>query len=99
MCWGSLAVVLEVSEDGLIAKVDYGDGVVRDVLIGISEDKIRRGDVVIVHAGVIVSKITREGLMEHINLMKELLGERVEELSVIHEKILRLIERIEGDKT
>lgn len=96
MCWGSLAVVLEVSEDGLIAKVDYGDGVVREVLIGISEDKIRRGDVVIVHAGVIVSKITREGLMEHINLMKELLGERVEELSVIHEKILRLIERIEG---
>lgn len=96
MCWGSLAVVLEISKDGLTAKVDYGDGVVREALVGISGEKVGEGDVVIVHAGVIVSKLTREGLLEHVNLIKELLGEGTGELVETYERIIELAEKIKG---
>ncbi|MEM3980764.1 MAG: HypC/HybG/HupF family hydrogenase formation chaperone [Ignisphaera sp.] len=48
MCWGTPAVVLDVDEGKLIAKVDFGDGIVREAMVGISSDRISKGDIVVV---------------------------------------------------
>jgi hydrogenase expression/formation protein HypC len=98
MCWGTPAIVLELGEDGSTAKVDYGDGVAREVLIGITEDKLSRGDIVIVHAGVIVSKLTPEGFREEVEFLKSILREAGEPelllLVQLRENILEIAERL-----
>lgn len=99
MCLGVPAVVVDIEEDSNIVKVDYGDGVLREVLLGISEERVSRGDVVMVHAGVIISKISIEGLYEQIEFIKELLkdveGERPsEELIEMYENIVQLAKRL-----
>lgn len=95
MCWGTLAVVVEV--EGELARVDYGDGILREAVIGVTEDKVSRGDIVIVHAGVIVSKITRDGLLEQIRFFRETLGEGFEDLLSRYGNVLALSDRIRGD--
>ena len=92
MCWGSPAVVLET--DGTIAKVDYGDGVTREVFIGISEGKVAKGDLVMVHAGVIIAKLTEEGILEQISFIREVLGEESVAMTKTYENILRLAEEL-----
>jgi hydrogenase expression/formation protein HypC len=62
MCWGVPAVVKKIFDDNLRALVDYGDGIDREVIIGVSDEDIKVGDVVIVHAGVIISKIDEKDL-------------------------------------
>jgi len=62
MCWGVPAVVKKIFNDNLRALVDYGDGIDREVIIGVSDEDIKVGDVVIVHAGVIISKIDEKDL-------------------------------------
>ncbi|MCC6040359.1 MAG: HypC/HybG/HupF family hydrogenase formation chaperone [Thermofilum sp.] len=96
MCWGVPAVVVEVDENGHTARVDYGDGLLREVIIGIESERVRKGDVVIVHAGVIVSKMTREGVLEQINFLKEVLGEEADEASLVktYQAVLELAERL-----
>ncbi len=98
MCWGSPAVVLEVDESRPVAKVDHGDGVVREVIIGISGERLRRGDIVIVHAGVIVSRISKEGLLEQVNFLREILAEEAHEADLVkaYEAVLELAERVGG---
>ncbi len=75
MCLGVPAVVIDINEDSCIVKVDYGDGIVRETLLGISDEKIARGDVVMVHAGVIISKLSIEGLYEQIEFIRQLLND------------------------
>ncbi|MEM0355536.1 MAG: HypC/HybG/HupF family hydrogenase formation chaperone [Desulfurococcaceae archaeon] len=94
VCWGTLAVVIDV--EGELARIDYGDGILREAVIGVTEDRIRRGDIVIVHAGVIVSKITREGLLEQMRFLEETLGEGFEELLMKYSNILVLADKISG---
>lgn len=96
MCWGVLAVVVEVEGD--IVKVDYGDGVLRDAVIGVAEDKIARGDIVIVHAGVVVSRITKEGLLEQIRFFEEILGGDFREQLVKYTNVLALADRLRGEE-
>jgi hydrogenase expression/formation protein HypC len=62
MCWGVPAVVKKIFDDNLRALVDYGDGIDREVIIGVSDEDIKVGDVVFVHAGVIISKIDEKDL-------------------------------------
>jgi len=62
MCWGVPAVVKKIFDDNLRALVDYGDGIDREVIIGVSDEDIKVGDIVIVHAGVIISKIDEKDL-------------------------------------
>ena len=62
MCWSVPAVVKKIFDDNLRALVDYGDGIDREVIIGVSDEDIKVGDVVIVHAGVIISKIDEKDL-------------------------------------
>lgn len=87
---------MEVDENGNTARVDYGDGLLREVIIGIESERVRKGDVVIVHAGVIVSKMTREGVLEQINFLKEVLGEEADEASLVktYQAVLELAERL-----
>jgi hydrogenase maturation factor len=76
--------------------VDYGDGVPREVLIGISQDRVKPGSIVIVHAGVIVSEISIEEVLEQIEFFKSIL--EGEELSIIrvYEQLLEASKRIRG---
>ncbi|NAZ25907.1 MAG: hydrogenase expression/formation protein HypC [Thermofilum sp.] len=99
MCWGTPAVVLELSQDGSIAKVDYGDGVVREVFVGITEEKLSRGDIVMVHAGVIISKLTPEGLREEIEFINGILqeaGESENLLAQLRQNVIELAEKIKS---
>jgi len=89
MCVGAVAVVLGVSEDGLTAEVDFGDGVARRALVGIGGEALSRGDIVIVHAGVVISRVSGEGLAEQLELFREVLGGG-DELVRLQERVLEL---------
>ena len=87
MCIGAPAVVLSVDYGNMTATVDYGDGVPRAVIVGILDHVIERGDLVIVHAGVVISKITEEELLEQVEFFREILGENTQ-LTQIYEKLI-----------
>lgn len=80
MCIGAPAIILEVDYETMTAIVDYGDGVPRKVLLGIAEERVNKGDLVMVHAGVVVSKLGAEELAEQIRFFRELLGPDAEPL-------------------
>lgn len=71
MCLGVPAEVLDVKEDGglLTVKVRMG-GVVREVISALTD--LKPGEYVIVHAGVAISKISREELEEILRIWSEL---------------------------
>lgn len=99
MCLGVPAVVIDVNEDDNIVKIDYGDGVLREALLGISEERISRGDIVMVHAGVVISKLTVEGLYEQIEFIRGLIrdfqsDESSEELIRFYENIIQLANKL-----
>ena len=99
MCLGVPAVVIDVDEDGNIVKIDYGDGILREALLGISEERISRGDIVMIHAGVVISKLTVEGLYEQIEFIRGLIrdfqsDESSEELIKLYENIIQLANRL-----
>jgi len=71
VCWAVPAKVVEVRED--IAVVDFGNGMLKEVLIPIGE-RIGVGDVVLVHAGSIISKVDERELLSVIELYRELLA-------------------------
>jgi len=98
MCWGTPAVVVNIDENGMVAKVDFGDGIEREVFIGISNEKISKGDIVIVHAGVIISKYTYEGFLEHIELLREILGEDSKQLVNMYNALLSIAKLIKGNQ-
>jgi len=96
LCWGVPAVLLDVDAEKGIAKVDFGDGLAKEVLVGISSEELRKGDLVIVHAGVIISTIDEEGLIETYTLLSELLessGESVDEHVRAHYEYLLKLSR------
>ncbi len=68
MCWAVPARVVEV--EGLTAKVDFGGGAVRTVIV--AYDDVKVGDVVLVHAGAIIGKVKPEELLETLKLYTEL---------------------------
>ncbi len=76
VCLGVPAKVIELRiEDGLkYAKVDLG-GVIKEVIIA-TDDPIKVGDYVIVHAGIAISKIDEDEVKE----LKELWSEVIKYL-------------------
>lgn len=97
MCWGTPAVVVDIDGSNMMAKVDFGDGVLRDVLIGISSERLYKGDIVIVHAGVIISKLSPEGVLEHIDFIKELLGEEALGIVDSFQALISLAKTLKGE--
>lgn len=101
MCWGVPAIVVDIDNNNFIAKVDYGDGVIREAIIGISSNRISKGDIVIIHAGVIISKIDYTSINEYIELFKEILGDNAKQITDIFRAIFsttNMTKGVEGDE-
>ncbi len=69
MCLAVPAKVLEIH--GNVAKVDFGNGVIRDVNVMLVEPKV--GEYVLVHAGYAIQVIDRKAAEETLRLWDELL--------------------------
>jgi len=69
MCLAIPAKVLEVQGD--IAKVDFGQGIVREVNVLLVEARV--GEYVLVHAGYAIQAIDQEAAEETLRLWEEIL--------------------------
>jgi len=69
MCLAIPAKVLEVQGDA--AKVDFGQGIVRDVNVTLVEAHV--GEYVLVHAGYAIQVIDKEAAEETLRLWEEIL--------------------------
>ena len=69
MCLAIPAKVLEVQGD--VAKVDFGQGIVRDVNVLLVEARV--GEYVLVHAGYAIQVIDQEAAEETLRLWEEIL--------------------------
>lgn len=72
MCLGVPAKVLRkwVRGELTYAEVDLG-GITQEIIVA-TDDEVREGDYVIVHAGIAISKINEEELEETLKLYREL---------------------------
>jgi len=68
MCISLPAKVVQI--DGMIAFVDYGNGVIEPVINNV--DDVNEGDYVVVSYGMIVSKISEEEYKEMIEYEKQM---------------------------
>jgi len=71
MCLAIPARVTSISGDK--AKVDFGEGVLRDVNVSLVEPKV--GDYVLVHAGYAIQKMEEKEALETLELWNEVLSE------------------------
>jgi len=69
MCLAIPAKVVEVS--GTKAKVDFGEGVLREVNVSLVEARV--GDYVLVHAGYAIQVLSCEEAMETLRLWRDIL--------------------------
>jgi hydrogenase expression/formation protein HypC len=69
LCLAIPAKVLEVS--GKVAKVDFGQGVAREVNVMLVDAKV--GDYVLVHAGYAIEKLDQKAAEESLNTWREIL--------------------------
>jgi len=69
MCLAIPAKIIEIQGD--LAKVDFGEGVLREVNIMLVEAKI--GEYVLVHAGYAIQVIDQKAAEETLNLWNEIL--------------------------
>jgi len=69
MCLAIPAKVIEVQGD--VAKVDFGQGIVRDVNVTLVEAHV--GEYVLVHAGYAIQVIDQEAAEETLRLWEEIL--------------------------
>jgi len=69
MCLAVPAKVLEIEGD--IAKVDFGQGIVREVNVMLVEAQV--GEYVLVHAGYAIQTIDRDAAQETLRLWDEIL--------------------------
>lgn len=68
MCWGTPAKVIEVGE--YTALVDFG-GVRKEVLVGV--EGLSADELVVVHAGVVIGKLSLPDLLANVALYREML--------------------------
>lgn len=69
MCLAIPAKVLEIKGD--VAKVDFGEGVDREVNVMLVDAKI--GDYVLVHAGYAIEKLDQKAAEESLNTWRQVL--------------------------
>jgi hydrogenase expression/formation protein HypC len=69
MCLAIPAKVLEIKGD--VAKVDFGQGVAREVNVRLVEAQI--GEYVLVHAGYAIEKLDQKAAEESLNMWREIL--------------------------
>lgn len=93
MCWGVPARVLRV--DGFTALVDFGGGVEREVLVATSD--VHSGDYVLVHAGIIVSKIRKDEVVKILDAYKEMAVQMAAEEGLNREDAERYYDKVLQD--
>lgn len=71
MCLAIPAKVVEISGD--LAKVDFGEGIVRDVNVMLVDAKV--GEYVLVHAGYAIQVIDQKAAEETLQLWNEILSQ------------------------
>lgn len=71
MCLAIPAKVLEVQ--GEVAKVDFGQGVAREVNVMLVDARV--GEYVLVHAGYAIQVVDQEAAEESLKLWRELLAQ------------------------
>lgn len=69
MCLAIPAKIVAIQGD--VAKVDFGEGVLREIIVSLVEAKI--GEYVLVHAGYAIELIDREQALESLRLWDEIL--------------------------
>ena len=69
MCLAIPAKILEVKGD--VAKVDFGEGVAREVNVMLVDAKV--GEYVLVHAGYAIEKLDRKAAEESLDMWREIL--------------------------
>ena len=69
MCLAIPAKVIKVN--GNLAKVDFGEGVLREVNVSLVD--VKAGDYVLVHAGYAIQVLSEEEAMETLKLWNEIL--------------------------
>jgi hydrogenase expression/formation protein HypC len=69
LCLAIPAKVLEVN--GNVAKVDFGQGVAREVNVMLVDAKV--GEYVLVHAGYAIEKLDQKAAEESLNTWREIL--------------------------
>ena len=69
MCLAIPAKVLEVNRD--VAKVDFGQGVIREVNVMLVDAKV--GEYVLVHAGYAIEKLEQKAAEESLKTWREIL--------------------------
>lgn len=79
--------------EGGIAWVDPGDGVERPAVIGIDESALQPGDLVMVHAGVIIAKVDLATLKESMEMWKQMARELAASTGEDPEAAAKIIER------
>jgi len=96
MCLGVPAVVREIEED--FADIDYGDGVMRRAIVGIAGERLKRGDLVIVHAGVIIARLSYEDASKTAEMLRDiaLTAGESPELLEHYERVLKLSKEMEA---
>ncbi len=83
MCYASLAKVIEVRDD--VALVDFG-GIVREAAVGV--DDVRPGDYVLVHAGLIISKVREEEMERMVDFYRQIVEEYARLVGRIPEELV-----------
>jgi len=107
MCWAVPSVVTKI--EGGIAWVDPGDGVERPAILGIEESEVQPGDLVMVHAGVIIAKVDLSTLRESMEMWKQMArelaastGEDPEAAAKMIEeemwRVLKIVEEVKAGK-
>ncbi|MEM0482212.1 MAG: HypC/HybG/HupF family hydrogenase formation chaperone [Nitrososphaerota archaeon] len=98
MCLGVYGRVVRV--EGELAVVDFGGGLTKDALVGIEE--VRGGDYVVVHAGIIVSRLSEEEFTEVFRYVEEAAKQLAQTESRVAEYLesmkMRLEENLSGQK-
>lgn len=69
MCLAIPAKILEV--EGNIAKVDFGEGVAREINVMLVDAKV--DEYVLVHAGYAIEKLDKKAAQESLNTWREIL--------------------------
>jgi hydrogenase expression/formation protein HypC len=75
MCWAVPAKVISIDSD-VMATVDLGGNTLKKVAIGV--ENLNKGDYVMVHAGVIIAKLSKEEVIENIKFVAEQIREAAE---------------------
>jgi hydrogenase expression/formation protein HypC len=105
MCWAVPAVVKRI--EGGIAYIDPGDGVERPAVIGIDEKELQTGDLVMVHAGVIITRVDLSTLKESMDMWKQMAMELAASVGedpnaaakVVEEEMWRVLKLVEEVKS